>query len=121
LKLYQEFQARTHLFTCQSLDNPTLQEVVAPTSWHVQFLLVDNDCTLCDQAPTTIDDEPTSVLVLLDDTEESIAMLQQFSPKAAALLTEARPLIRTELTVKTLDDGHDISGLVDCTATLDFV
>jgi hypothetical protein len=36
-------------------------------------------------------------------------------------LTEARPLIRTELTVKTPDGGHRISGLVDCAATLDFV
>jgi hypothetical protein len=36
-------------------------------------------------------------------------------------LTEARPLIRTELTVKTPDGGHQISGLVDCPATLDFV
>jgi hypothetical protein len=36
-------------------------------------------------------------------------------------LTEARPLIRTELTVKTLDGGHLIFGLVDCAATLDFV
>jgi hypothetical protein len=36
-------------------------------------------------------------------------------------LTEARPLIRTELTVKTPDGGHQISGLVDCAATLDFV
>jgi hypothetical protein len=34
---------------------------------------------------------------------------------------ETRPLVRTELTVKTLDGGHQISGLVDCAATLDFV
>jgi hypothetical protein len=36
-------------------------------------------------------------------------------------LTEARPLIRTELIVKTPDGGHLIFGLVDCAATLDFV
>jgi hypothetical protein len=36
-------------------------------------------------------------------------------------LTEAHPLIRTELTVKNSDGGHQISGLVDCAATLDFV
>jgi hypothetical protein len=36
-------------------------------------------------------------------------------------LTEARPLIRTELTVKTPDGGHQTFGLVDCAATLDFV
>jgi predicted aspartyl protease len=36
-------------------------------------------------------------------------------------LTEARPLIRTELTVKSHDGGHHISCLVDCAATLDFV
>jgi hypothetical protein len=36
-------------------------------------------------------------------------------------LTEARPLIRTELTIKTRDGGQLIYGLVDCAATLDFV
>jgi hypothetical protein len=33
-------------------------------------------------------------------------MFQLLSPKAAALLTEARPFLRTELTMKTLDDGQ---------------
>ena len=59
-----------------------------------------------------------------DDTEPSIATLRQFSSPATALLTdltEARPLIRTELTVKTPDGGHQIAGLVDCAAMLDFV
>jgi hypothetical protein len=37
-------------------------------------------------------------------------------------LTEALPLIRTELIVKTRHDGGQlISGLVDCAATLDTV
>jgi hypothetical protein len=36
-------------------------------------------------------------------------------------LTEARPLSRTGLTVKTLDGGHHIIGLVDGATTLDFV
>jgi hypothetical protein len=36
-------------------------------------------------------------------------------------LTEARPFIRTELTVKADYGGHLIFGLVDCGATLDFV
>jgi hypothetical protein len=69
-------------------------------------------------------DQPISIHVPPVDTEESIATLQQFSPPATALptdLTEDRPLIRTELTVKTLDGGHQITGLVDCVATLDFV
>jgi hypothetical protein len=35
-KPYQEFPAITQLFTRQSLDNPTQQEVVAPAPWHVQ-------------------------------------------------------------------------------------
>jgi hypothetical protein len=34
-KLYQDFLARTHLFTHQSLDNPTQQNVVALAAWHV--------------------------------------------------------------------------------------
>jgi predicted lipase len=73
---------------------------------------------------TTIHDQPTSVQVPHVDTEESIATLQQFSSTTTIFLTnltEARPLIRTELTVKTLDGEHLISGLLDCAATLDFV
>jgi hypothetical protein len=82
------------------------------------------DSTFYDQAPTTITDEPLSVRVPHDDTEESIATLPQFSSTATALLTditEARPLIRTELTVKTRDGGQLVTRLVDCAATLDFV
>jgi hypothetical protein len=36
-------------------------------------------------------------------------------------LTEARPLFRTELKVKTHDGGQLISGLVYCAAALDFM
>jgi hypothetical protein len=36
-------------------------------------------------------------------------------------LAEARPLIRSELNVNTHDDGRLMSGLLDCSATLDFV
>jgi hypothetical protein len=36
-------------------------------------------------------------------------------------LTEARPLIRTKLNVKTHVSGQLVSGLVDCVATLDLV
>jgi hypothetical protein len=36
-------------------------------------------------------------------------------------LTEDRPLIRTELLVKTLDGGQLVTSLVDCAATFDFV
>jgi hypothetical protein len=71
-----------------SLDNPTQQEVVAPTPWLVQLWLVDVDCTFYDQAPTTTHDEPTSVGLPLDDTKDSSATLQQFPPKAAAMLTD---------------------------------
>jgi hypothetical protein len=98
--------------------------VVAPTPWHVQLWLVDADYAFYNPASPTIPHQPISVHVPPVDSEESIATLQQFSPPATALLidlTEARPLIRTELTVKTLDGGHQISGLVDCAATLDFV
>jgi hypothetical protein len=100
------------------------QEVVAPATWHVQLCLVDADCTFYDQARTTVLDQPTSVPVHPVDTEESIATLQQFSSTITTLLidlTEARPLIRTELTVKTPNGGQLISSLVDCAATLDFV
>jgi hypothetical protein len=123
-KLYQEFPARTHLFTRQSLENPAQHEVVAPAPWHVQLWLVDADCAFHDPASPTKPNQPTLVHVPPVDTEASIATLQQFSPPATSLLTaitEARPWIRTELTVIFFDGGHQITGLVDCAATLDFV
>jgi hypothetical protein len=97
--------------------------VVAPAPWHVQLWLVDADCPFYDPASPTTPAQPISVHVPLVEAEESIATLQQFSPPTTTLLTdlmEARPLIRTELTVKTPDGGHQISGLVDCASTLDF-
>jgi hypothetical protein len=36
-------------------------------------------------------------------------------------LTDARPFIRTELALKNLAGGHNMSGLMNCAATLDFV
>jgi hypothetical protein len=123
-KLYQEFPARTQLFTRQSLDNPTQHKVVVLAPWHIQLWLVDADCVVYDQAPGTTLDESTSVRVPPNDTGESIAALLQFSLKAAALLTdlaEARPLILTKLVVKVHDGEQLICGLVDCAATLDFV
>jgi hypothetical protein len=98
--------------------------VVAPSPWLVQLWLIDADCAFYDPTSPTEYDQPISVHVPPYDTEPSIATLQQFSPPATTLLTnltEGRPLIRTELTVKTHDGGHQISGLVDCVATLDFV
>jgi hypothetical protein len=98
--------------------------VVAPSPWHVQLWLVDVDYSFYDQAATATRDEPTSVRVLPNDTEESIATLKLFPPKAAAMLTdlaEARHLIRTELNVKTSDSEQLMYGLVDYAATLDFV
>jgi hypothetical protein len=77
-----------------------------------------------DQTPTTFSDQPTSVHVPHVDTEECTATLQQFSSTTTDLLTdltEARPLIRNELTVKAHDGGQLIFGLVDCDTTLDFV
>jgi hypothetical protein len=123
-KLYQEFPARTQLFTRQSVENLAQQEVVAPPPWHVQLWLVDTDCVFYDQTPPTVSDQPTSVHVPLIDTEESTATLQHFPPPTTSLLTdltEARPVIRTELIVKTLHGGHQIFGLVECAATLDTV
>jgi hypothetical protein len=77
--------------------------VVAPAPWHVQLWLVDADCAFYDLV------QPISVPIPLVDAEESIATIQQFSPPATELLIdlmEARPLIRTELTVKTPNGGH---------------
>jgi hypothetical protein len=58
--LYQEFLARTQLFTRQSLDDPTQQEMVAPSPWPHQLCLVDVDCALFyDSVLTMVPDEPT--------------------------------------------------------------
>jgi hypothetical protein len=120
-KLYQEFPTRTQMFTRQSLDDPTQQEVLALAPLHVQLWLVDSDFpSFYDQVPTTTHDEPTRYVYLM----KTLAMLQQFSSKSAVVfpdLTEARPLIRNEQTMKNPHGGHLISGLVDCAATLDFV
>jgi hypothetical protein len=121
---YQEFPARTQLFTRLSLENPAQQEVIAPAPWHVQLWLIDADCAFYDSTSPTTSNQPDSVPVPPGISEQSIATLRQFSSPATTLLTnltEASPLIRTELTVKTPDGGHHISGLVDCAATLDFV
>jgi hypothetical protein len=123
-KLYQEFPARTQLFTRKSLENPAQQEVVAPAPWHVQLWLVDANCTFYNSAAPAETDQHDLVPVPPGDAEESIATIQQFSSPATSLvtdLTEACPLIRTELTLKTHDGGHQITGLVDCAVTLDFV
>jgi hypothetical protein len=58
------------------------------------------------------------------DNEQLIATLRHFSREATAMLTdltEARPLIRTMLYVKTLDGRQQISGLVCCAVTFDFL
>jgi hypothetical protein len=112
------------LLTRQSLDDPTQQEVVALDPWHVKSWLVDIDCAFYNPAPTTFPDEPNLVHVPRDDPKKSIATLRQFSPEAIALLTdhiEACPLVRPELTVKTLDDGQLNYGSIHYDATLDFV
>jgi hypothetical protein len=90
---------------------------------HAQLWLVDADCYLYDSAPST-SDIPCLVHVQPNEPAASIATLRHFASDATTLVdgpTEARPLIRTELNVKTLDGEHRISGLVDCAATTNFV
>jgi hypothetical protein len=101
-----------------------VQEVVAPCPWHVQLWLIDADCALDDPTSSTESDQPISVLVPPVEAKEPIATQKQSSPRATALLTdltEARPLVRTELTAKTPYGGHQIYGLVNCAPALDFV
>jgi hypothetical protein len=105
-------------------DDPTPQEMVAPTPWFVKLSLIDIDCALYDPVPTTDPDEPASLHVPPDALEESIATVRHFSPEAITLLTdltETHPLIRTTLNVKTHDGKQKNSELVDCAATLGFV
>jgi hypothetical protein len=78
LKLYQEFIARTQMFTRQSLDDPTHQEVVAQAPWHVQLWVVDADYVFFDSAPTTVFDEPTSVHLPPNEHVEFIATVRHF-------------------------------------------
>jgi hypothetical protein len=124
-KLCQEFPAMIQLFTRQSLENTSQQEVVAPAPWHVQRArIVDADCTFNDPAPSRAPNQPTLARLPLAYTNESIDTLQHFFSRVTALLTDltkARPLVRIELTVKTPNGGQLISGLVDCAGTLDFV
>jgi hypothetical protein len=106
--MYQEFPARTHLFTRESVDDPTQQVVVAPGPWPVQLWLVDVGCLFYDLAPNAIYIEPSSVLVPRDEPITTITTLRFFSPDASDMLpdlTEARPSIRKELNVKTFDGG----------------
>jgi hypothetical protein len=75
----------------------------------VQLWLVDADCAFYEPASLTPPAQPISVHVPPLSMEESIATLQQFSTPATTLLTdltEARPLVRTELSLKTLDGGQ---------------
>jgi hypothetical protein len=122
-KVYEEVLARTQLFTRHSVNDPTHKEVVAPAPWLVQLWLVDADCALYDSARTLSLVEPPSLHVPQNELLASITKLRQFSSEATAMLnglTEAHPLIRTELNVKTHDSGQLILGLVNCAATLDF-
>jgi hypothetical protein len=89
-KMYQEFPARTQLFTRQSVTYPTRQEAVAPPPRHVQLWLIDFGYDFYDSVPTTID-LPTSVLVPPDEPTFSIVALQHFSLDATTLLSNARP------------------------------
>jgi hypothetical protein len=77
-KLYQEFPARTQLFTRLSLESLAQQEVVAPAFWPVKLWLIDADCAFYDQTSSTESYRPISVPVPHVDAEESIATLQQF-------------------------------------------
>jgi hypothetical protein len=91
------------LFTRELVIDPTQQEVVAPAPWPVKLQLVDEDY---DSAPTKCFVEPPSLLVPQDEPTTAIATMRQFSSDATAMLsdlTEARPLIRTELAMKTYD------------------
>jgi hypothetical protein len=67
---------------------------------------------------------PPSTLVPSDEPTASIATLRQFYSDATSQLndlTEVRPLIQAELSMKTLDGGQIISGLLDLATILDIV
>jgi hypothetical protein len=87
-KLYQEFLRNTQWFSCQFVDDPTHQEVVAPAPCLVKLLLVNTDCEFYDSAPTTSHVEPLALHLPHDEPIASIATRRQFSPDAFALLTK---------------------------------
>jgi hypothetical protein len=95
------------------VNDPTKHEVVALGPWHVQLWQVDHDCDLYDSPPTTSFVGPPSLHVPQEGATVSIATLRQFLPDATAMLidlSEAQPLICTDLNVRTLDGGQLISG-----------
>jgi hypothetical protein len=53
-ELYHELLAGAPLFTRQSLDDPTKQEVVAHAPWPIKLWLVDANCDFYDSVPTNI-------------------------------------------------------------------
>jgi hypothetical protein len=88
----------THLFTRQSVNDPTRHEVAGLAPLHVPLWLVDVDCELYDSSPKTSSVEPPLLRVPRQGSTTSIATVRQFPTLATALLiglTEARPLIRT--------------------------
>jgi hypothetical protein len=106
------------------VDDPTKHEVVALAPWQVQLWLVDVDRTFYDSTSITTHVDPPSVHVQQDEPTPPIVTLRQLSPDASTVLTDltkARPLIRTEMNVKSHDGGQLIFELADCTSTLDFV
>jgi hypothetical protein len=82
---------------------------MAGTLW-----LVDADCEFSYSTPTLASThaQPSLVHVIGAEPSKSIAVIRQFPPDATAMLTdltEARPLIQIELTVKIHNFGHKIS------------
>jgi hypothetical protein len=114
-ELYHELLVKIYLFTRQLVDALTKQEVMALAPWPIRLWLVYSNCGSNDSAPITPLDvlaEPPSVPIPGDGSTQTTATLRHFPPDATAMLidlTEARPLIRAELSVKTRNGGHLIS------------
>jgi hypothetical protein len=126
-KMYQEFPPRMKLFTLRSTTIAIVQEMVAPSPWHVQLWLLDSECPL----PTTPHATSTKELrVLSNDDSDIIAKKRLAQSRSLVVLSDHTEIRRPRLQIITFSvstsvgQRHQTSNntpLVHCAATLNFV
>lgn len=129
-KLYQEFPARTPLFTRLSKENAVIHETVRPAHWPVRIWLIDSDCDFPDEPePVAESDEETDHVLADDEIESPIIGPEQwnkmrndrdYSQIIAALTNwdDPKPLLKVNVIVQ---NNIEIEALVDNAASLDFM
>ena len=133
-KLYQEFPARTPLFTRLSKENAVIHETVRPAPWPVRIWLIDSDCDFPDEpnvvhvkSDSEADDNISDDNDVADDPD--VFGPQQWklqrenaeqSEFIAALTNwdDPKPLLKANI---ILNDDIKIDALIDNAASLDFM